>query len=97
MEMESTTVKETTTVTERIVRVPVEVGTAIVDGVETIGHEVAKDVVLGAAVVVEAAQTVGTDIAEASKQLGHEVKGVVTPSPVPAPPTVTPVEAAAEA
>ncbi|MCI4342146.1 MAG: hypothetical protein L3K11_07235 [Thermoplasmata archaeon] len=67
--------KETTTVTEKIVQVPIEVATAVVHGAETVGHDVVK----GATVVVDAAMTAGTDLETAAQTLGHDAKEVVSP------------------
>jgi hypothetical protein len=89
--METTAVADAETVPQKIVKVPAEVGTAIVKGTETVGHDVAKGVVEGGTVVVDATKTVVSDIAEAGKQLGREAKKVVSPLPEP----LTPVAVAA--
>ncbi len=60
--MENTTGEENMTVAEEVAKAPAEVGTTIVNGVETVGHEVAKVVVQGATIVIDATKTVIDDI-----------------------------------
>jgi len=105
--MENTTKEEKVTVTREVVRSPAEVGTAIVDEVDTVGHEVAKFVADGTTVLVGATKTAVSDIATAAKQLGLDVEHVFSPPSEPlktstaptavAPIAVAPVAAATEA
>lgn len=96
--MESKTVEEKKTVTSEIAKAPDEVGHAVVDGVETVGQEVAKLVVAGVTIVVNATKTAVSDIAKAGEELGQDAKKAVsvTPEPPQGPPVVVtpPVEVA---
>ena len=78
------------TITHEIAEAPVEAGHAVVEGVEIIGHEVAKVVVEGVTVVVDATKKAADDIAEAGKQLRREPL-VASPTPAVPHPTTAPV------
>jgi len=54
----------------------------IVEKTETLGHDVKKGTVEGVTAVVDTTKTVAGDIAKAGKEMGHEVKSAVTPTPV---------------
>ena len=81
--MENTTVQENKTVPEKIVAVPVEVGTVLVHGTETVTRDVAKGVSESATIIIHATKVVVSDIAEAGKQLARDAKQAVDPAPVP--------------
>jgi hypothetical protein len=88
------------TVTEKIVKMPAEVGTAVVVGAETIGHDVvrgaeiigqdaAKVIVQGATIVVDATKTAACDIAKAGEELGRDAEHIVSRTPEAPKPTTT--------
>jgi hypothetical protein len=81
--MENTVVEEKKTVPEKVVAAPVEAGSAIVDGAETVGRDVAKGVSEVATVVADGTKTVVRVIIESGEQAGRDVKHVVSPEPEP--------------
>jgi len=88
--MENTTKDEKGTITHEVAQVPAEVGTTIVHGAENVGHEVAKLMVEGVTVVVNATKTAVSDIAHASEQLGRDATQAVSSTPDPARTPVAP-------
>jgi hypothetical protein len=101
--MENTEVEKQKTVVQEVAKAPAEVGKAVVDGAENVGHEVARVLVDGATVVVEAAKAAVSDIAKAGEQMSEDARHaflpdtpeLVTTSTVPAsaPVAVAPVVA----
>jgi hypothetical protein len=77
--MENTTDAKTTTVTEKIVKVPAEVGTGIVKGTETVAHETVRVTAETADEVLEAGKSAARDIAKASEDLARRIRA---PTPV---------------
>jgi len=99
--MESKVQPENETIVEKDVAVRVEAGTVVVAGLESIGHDVGtgaveagRIVVAGGKDAVEGTKNVLTDIPVAVKQLGQDVKQVVTPAPSPAQTEPIPIVAA---
>jgi hypothetical protein len=94
--MESSTVQPTPTLTEKIVKVPVEVGTALVQGTETVARDSAQVLVTAATVVVEAGQTVVRDVVKAGEELVDGKQPTASPAtPAAIDPTVPAVALAA--
>lgn len=81
--MENKVKDEKGTGTHEVAQVPVEAGTAIVDGVAVVGREVAKVVVEAATVIADATKVVVTDIAHAGEQLSRDAQQAVSPTSEP--------------
>lgn len=90
--MDNTVVEEKKTAPEKIVAAPAEAGAAVVQGIETVGHDLAKGVGEAATVVVDGTKTVVRVIIESGEQLGRDTKHAV--SPAPEPPKIVPATAA---
>ena len=88
--MENTTPEGNPTVTEKIARLPLEVGAAIVDGTQVALHEGARVIAQAGTVVIEATKTVVQDVVHSTEQLGHEIEKSVTPTPMTAPSPAAP-------
>ena len=87
--MENTGVEESKPIAETIAKLPVQVGTALVDGTETVladgEHVMAK---VGTA-VVDVARTVVVGTVEVTQRIGRDVEQAVAPldpASKPAPP-----------
>jgi|GEM_PF-3342950 len=94
--MESNTEPESKTVAEKIVHVPVEAGTVIVQGTETVIRDGAAVALAAGEVIVEtgkfvvaATKTVAVDTVDASRALGHDVGRAVAPATHPVAGTAT--------
>jgi len=88
--MENTTGEENKILVHEVAKVPAEVGRVTVDGVETVGREIAKMVIEGATIVVYATKNAVSDIVKAGEQLGQDAKYGFLPHPQEplAPPSV---------
>jgi hypothetical protein len=78
--MENTTHETNPTATEKLARVPGEVGTTIVEGTETILDKGARIIVHAGTVVIEATKVAAKDVVEATERLGHDAKQAVSPT-----------------
>jgi hypothetical protein len=83
VKMENTVPEVSPTTTEKLARAPGEVGTAMVDGTETLLRDGAKVIVRAGTVIVEATKVVVSHIVDAGEQLGRDVKEGVSPAPSP--------------
>ncbi len=95
IDMENTSIQEPkTTTVEKIVRIPVEAGTAVVQGAEIAGHDIAAGVIFGASEVVHAAKTVVGEIEAVGQQIAHDAQRATSPTtetrPSPIIPGTTP-------
>jgi hypothetical protein len=79
--MENITGEENRTVVHEVAKVPVEVGRATAEDVETVGREIAKMVIEGATIVVYATKDAVSDIVKAGEQLGQDAKHALLPHP----------------
>lgn len=86
--MQAEPVEEPKTVVEKVAQVPIEIGDIILSGAkasvataETVGHDVVKVTIEGAALVVDATKAVGAAVLGAVEKIeGHEK---ATPPPAP--------------
>jgi hypothetical protein len=78
------------TTTREIAEAPVEAGHAVVQGVEVVGHEVAKVVVAAVTAIEDATKKAVNDIEEAGKKLRREPL-VVSPASETLRPNMPPV------
>ncbi len=73
--MENTIVEDPGTVTEKIVRMPGQVETVLVEG--------EKGLVKAGSLVADATRTGASDLVESGKQLGRDLRQAVDPAPTP--------------
>jgi hypothetical protein len=80
--METTTGGEPKSVTKELAKSSARVGTSIGDAIEAVGTDVARELVLGGNVVLEATKSAVADVAEATRQMGRDTRQAVSPQPV---------------